>query len=212
MKTHHLNCGTMRPPGAPVVCHVLLVETDNGLVLVDSGYGLKDCADPDPDRAVAPPAPAGLRSPRRPLRDRSKRSASVATTCATSSRTHLRRRPRRRHRRLPRRPGPRHRGRGTGRDAVPDPPARRRRFRAAQWAHGPKIVEHDPDGEAWRGFAAAKELDDHRARHWCWCRCPATPAGTRASPSTPDIVGFCIAATRSTTAARWTGSRRCRSA
>jgi glyoxylase-like metal-dependent hydrolase (beta-lactamase superfamily II) len=34
------------------------------------------------------------------------------------------------------------------------------RFRAAQWAHGPKIVEHNPAGEKWRGFAAAKELDE----------------------------------------------------
>ena len=35
MKVHHLNCGTMRPPGTPaLVCHVLLVETDNGLVPV----------------------------------------------------------------------------------------------------------------------------------------------------------------------------------
>ena len=41
------------------------------------------------------------------------------------------------------------------------PPTRREkaRFRTSQWAHGPKIVEHDPDGETWRGFAAAKELD-----------------------------------------------------
>jgi glyoxylase-like metal-dependent hydrolase (beta-lactamase superfamily II) len=33
------------------------------------------------------------------------------------------------------------------------------RFRPAQWAHGPHIVEHEPTGEKWRGFAAAKELD-----------------------------------------------------
>ena len=46
MKVHHLNCGTMDAPGADIVCHVLLVETDNGLVLVDSGFGLRDCADP----------------------------------------------------------------------------------------------------------------------------------------------------------------------
>jgi hypothetical protein len=46
MKVHHLNCGTMNSPGAPVICHVLLMETDNGLVLVDSGFGLQDCADP----------------------------------------------------------------------------------------------------------------------------------------------------------------------
>ncbi|MET7974382.1 hypothetical protein ABZW44_15180 [Streptomyces mirabilis] len=42
MKVHHLNCGTMRMPTAPMVCHVLLVETAGGLVLVDSGYGLAD--------------------------------------------------------------------------------------------------------------------------------------------------------------------------
>ena len=47
MKVHHLNCGTMNPPGtASVVCHVLLVETDSGLVLVDTGFGSHDCADP----------------------------------------------------------------------------------------------------------------------------------------------------------------------
>lgn len=47
MKVTHLNCGTMRPLGTPpLVCHVLLVETDNGLVLIDTGYGLADIADP----------------------------------------------------------------------------------------------------------------------------------------------------------------------
>ena len=46
MKVHHLNCGTMNMPTAPMVSHVLLIETDNGLVLVDSGYGTDDCADP----------------------------------------------------------------------------------------------------------------------------------------------------------------------
>ena len=42
------------------------------------------------------------------------------------------------------------------------PPSRgeRFRFRPALWAHGPKIVEHTPNGEKWRGFAAAKELDE----------------------------------------------------
>jgi hypothetical protein len=46
VKVHHLNCGTMNIPTAPLVCHVLLVETDNGLVLVDSGFGSHDRADP----------------------------------------------------------------------------------------------------------------------------------------------------------------------
>ena len=59
MKVHHLNCGTMRTPGAPVICHVMAIETDNGLVLVDSGFGLQDCADPariGPARRLLRPA------------------------------------------------------------------------------------------------------------------------------------------------------------
>ena len=40
MRVSHLNCGTMNPPTmSPIVCHVLLCETDDGLVLVDSGLG-----------------------------------------------------------------------------------------------------------------------------------------------------------------------------
>lgn len=48
MRVHHLDCGRMRPWGAPdgLVCHVLLVETGDGLVLVDTGLGLRDAADP----------------------------------------------------------------------------------------------------------------------------------------------------------------------
>ncbi len=59
MKVHHLNCATMCPLGgrllsgtgklttqAKLVCHVFLVETDAGLVLVDTGLGLADVADP----------------------------------------------------------------------------------------------------------------------------------------------------------------------
>jgi glyoxylase-like metal-dependent hydrolase (beta-lactamase superfamily II) len=52
MRVHHLNCGTMRPLGgrlidgrggflhrAELVCHCVLVETGDGLVLVDTGVG-----------------------------------------------------------------------------------------------------------------------------------------------------------------------------
>jgi len=55
MRVHHLNCTSMCPPGgrffdgrsplyrsATLVCHCLLVETRNGLVLVDTGLGLGD--------------------------------------------------------------------------------------------------------------------------------------------------------------------------
>jgi glyoxylase-like metal-dependent hydrolase (beta-lactamase superfamily II) len=52
MRIHHLDCGTMRPPGgrlmdgtggffhrAEMVCHCLLIELDTGLVLVETGIG-----------------------------------------------------------------------------------------------------------------------------------------------------------------------------
>ncbi|MFC0676318.1 MBL fold metallo-hydrolase [Lysobacter korlensis] len=55
VRVHHLNCGTMCPLGgrlvddrtrgfgsATTVCHCLLIETDAGLVLVDTGLGRKD--------------------------------------------------------------------------------------------------------------------------------------------------------------------------
>lgn len=32
--------------GIALLCHVLLVETDDGLVLVDTGFGIQDCLDP----------------------------------------------------------------------------------------------------------------------------------------------------------------------
>ena len=48
MKVHHLNCGTMRPrPGAGgIVAHCLLIETDQGLVLVDTGFGTNEVSNP----------------------------------------------------------------------------------------------------------------------------------------------------------------------
>lgn len=58
MRVHHLNCGTCCPAGgrlfdgtsdgplAHLVCHCLLIETNAGLVLVDTGFGAKDVDHP----------------------------------------------------------------------------------------------------------------------------------------------------------------------
>lgn len=58
VKIHHLNCGTLCPyggklvsgeggwTGARVVCHCLLLETAESLVLVDTGMGLEDLRHP----------------------------------------------------------------------------------------------------------------------------------------------------------------------
>ena len=57
MRVHHLNCGSLRViepvdgrglEPLPAVCHCLLVETDNdGLVLVETGFGLLDIKSPE---------------------------------------------------------------------------------------------------------------------------------------------------------------------
>jgi glyoxylase-like metal-dependent hydrolase (beta-lactamase superfamily II) len=58
MQIHHLNCGTFCPIGGRLmdgtsrglrgrlVCHCLLLETDDGLTLVDTGLGLRDMQAP----------------------------------------------------------------------------------------------------------------------------------------------------------------------
>jgi arylamine N-acetyltransferase len=47
VKVHHLNCATMRPALSPtMVAHVLLVERDDGPLLVDTGFGTGDLTDP----------------------------------------------------------------------------------------------------------------------------------------------------------------------
>lgn len=49
MRVHHLSCGSFNPPTmSGLVCHVLLCESDEGLVLVDTGLGLEDYRNPGP--------------------------------------------------------------------------------------------------------------------------------------------------------------------
>jgi glyoxylase-like metal-dependent hydrolase (beta-lactamase superfamily II) len=72
MRVHHLNCGTDCPFGGALfdgrsigltgrlVCHCLLIETDaHGLVLIDTGYGLRDV-----DHPHRPPHPRITRAMR----------------------------------------------------------------------------------------------------------------------------------------------------
>jgi glyoxylase-like metal-dependent hydrolase (beta-lactamase superfamily II) len=58
MRVHHLNCGCMCPvggrlwdgvsrgPTANLICHCLLVESEAGLILIDTGFGMRDVAHP----------------------------------------------------------------------------------------------------------------------------------------------------------------------
>ncbi|MFE3756471.1 MBL fold metallo-hydrolase [Nocardia tengchongensis] len=153
MKVHHLNCGTVRLPSARLVCHVLAIETENGLVLVDSGFGLADIADPAGrlgisrriNRPVLDPAETAVRQ----LEHLGFRREDVRHVIAThldgdhvggladfpDATLHL--------------------TAAEALGAIHEPSWRERaRFRPGQWAHGPKIVEYAADGESWRGFTA----------------------------------------------------------
>jgi len=48
MRIHHLNCGSLKPPFPDLqsIVYCLLVETSHGLVLVDTGFGINDYANP----------------------------------------------------------------------------------------------------------------------------------------------------------------------
>ena len=49
MKIHHLNCGTMFPRfpgGTQSILYCLLMETSDGLMLVDTGFGTQDYENP----------------------------------------------------------------------------------------------------------------------------------------------------------------------
>lgn len=184
MRVHHLNCGTMDSPGAAIVCHVLLVETDGGLVLVDTGFGLRDCADPrriGPVRHVLRPRFDAAETAARQVERLGFRIDDVRHIVTThfdidhvggladfpDAQVHV--------------------TAAELRGALHPIRRERFRFRPQQWEHGPHLVTHEPDGEAWRGFAAAKELDDvapgivlvslpgHSAGH----ACVAVDAGDR---------------------------------
>jgi glyoxylase-like metal-dependent hydrolase (beta-lactamase superfamily II) len=159
MKIHHLNCGTMNMPTAPMVCHVLLVETENGLVLIDSGFGSHDVLHPakrlGPTRHVIRPLFDHRETAVHQIERLGFQPGDVRHIVITHfDADHIGG--------LSDFPGARiHVTAAEALGAIRSPSWREKlRFRPAQWAHGPDIVEHRPDGEKWRGFAAAKELDD----------------------------------------------------
>jgi len=149
----------MYPLGSGVlVCHVLLVEADNGLVLIDTGFGTKVCD--DPGQRVGP-----SRRIIRPVLDREEAAVNqvqrlgfhrddvrhivithfdgdhICMSDFPDAQIHVT---------------------ATEAFGAMRAPSRgeRIRFRPVLWAHGPTMVEHTADGEKWRGFAAAKALDE----------------------------------------------------
>lgn len=171
MRIHHLNCGTMRPFGrrlingtgspfaaAEMVCHCLLIETEQGLVLVDSGIGLADTR--------RPPGSLGhvFRNLVRPVLDPDETAVRQVARLGYAVEdvrhivlTHL---------------DLDHAG---GLRDFPDATvhvlqaefdaataartaAERLRYRATQWAHGPRWQTYAATGEPWFGFDAVRQL------------------------------------------------------
>ncbi|CRK61338.1 hypothetical protein [Alloactinosynnema sp. L-07] len=169
---HHLNCGSMHPMGAKLldgepgyfrfahmVCHVLLVETAEGLVLIDTGFGEADLASLPGTlprefvhlvRPVADPSMSAIRQ----VEALGHKASDVRHILLThmdldhagglrdfpDATVHVY--------------GPEHQvatAQATYRD--------RQRFRAAQWAHEPKWeIYPDADGEPWFGFESVRGL------------------------------------------------------
>lgn len=168
MRVHHLNCGTLCPHGrrlyageggwlepAEVCCHCLLLETDDGLVLVDTGFGVEDTQD------LGRLGPAfRLMRPRADVEETALRQVEALGFAAADVRrivaTHL---------------DPDHSG---GLPDFPqaevhvfarelevalDPGLRDRpRYRKSHWAHGPNWVGHEVEGDEWFGFEGVRIL------------------------------------------------------
>ena len=166
-RIHHLNCGTMRPLGAPggrlmprrMVAHCLLVERPEGLVLVDSGFGTGDLAD---KRRLGRPFLAGVR----PVLDGSETAQAQNRALGFSPDdvtdvvlTHL---------------DVDHvggigdfRGARIHVDAAehaaamdPKTAVEKRRYIPAQWAHGPRWELHEAGGDDWFGFSGVKAVGE----------------------------------------------------
>ncbi|ONI90465.1 MBL fold metallo-hydrolase [Saccharothrix sp. ALI-22-I] len=172
MKVHHLNCGTMRPFGgklvsgkgsyfgtAELVCHVLLLETDDGLVLVDTGMGLDDVRTPDETlartwRVMSRPVLEEAETALRQVEALGFAASDVRDVVLThldldhggglrdfpQARVHLSAE----ELAAATRPGK------SGNDRV--------RYPDNQWRHGPDWVAHETTGETWFGFSGVREV------------------------------------------------------
>ncbi|GII80133.1 MBL fold metallo-hydrolase [Sphaerisporangium rufum] len=171
MRVHHLNCGTMSPPlrrlvngtgglldRGRMVCHCLLVESDDGLVLVDAGFGLADLRRPAEhlgrwflrqNRPLLDPAETAVRQVERLGHAAGDVRHIIVTHLDVDHAGGLADFPHAEvHVSAAELAAARH----------PATALERRRYRTAQWAHGPRWAEYGTGGDRWHGFTGVREI------------------------------------------------------
>lgn len=155
--------GLLRGPDTPaamppLVCHVLLIETGAGLVLVESGFGLADIEQPGkrlgrPFMTMTGPTLQRTETAHEQILALGFDPADVRHVLLThldidhaggiadfpEARVHVL--------------ADEYEATLAGRSLL-----EKTRYRDAQWAHGPDWALHQADGEPWQGFAAVRDL------------------------------------------------------
>jgi glyoxylase-like metal-dependent hydrolase (beta-lactamase superfamily II) len=168
MRIHHLSCGSLCPHGgrllggegglrssAEIVCHCLAIESGDGIVLVDTGFGLEDAREPRRLGLGFALMNAKAREETTALRQLEALGFAAADVRQIVV-THL---------------DPDHSGGlpdfpaaevhvlATELDAALHPRLRERlRYPRAHWRHGPRWVRHERGGDEWLGFESVRIL------------------------------------------------------
>jgi glyoxylase-like metal-dependent hydrolase (beta-lactamase superfamily II) len=158
MRVHHISCGSFSPPvTGHLVCHVLLCETRDGVVLVDTGIGLGDHAEPKarmgPSRHLLKPVMDPSSAAVLQLQARGLAASDVTDIVVThldfdhigglSDFPHA----------TVHTTADEHAAAVTSPDVLD-----RRRYRPAQWAHGPAWRLHGGRGDEWRAGLTGHEV------------------------------------------------------
>ena len=176
MAVHHLNCGSMCPhggrlvsgegglTGARIVCHCLLVETANSLVLVDTGMGLERPA-LHPNRRLGAPFNLAFRPRADPAETAIERIRALGfdpTDVRHIALTHL---DLDHAGGLPDFPGALVHVTAPEHAAAIDPSLRdRTRYPACHFDHSPRWRIHGAGGDSWFGFESIRVLPESTPR------------------------------------------------